>query len=248
MVQTKPNRPAVGEPNLESHHMKSNSTYQRKSKGFVDTSLQSFENRAEASKPQLSSEKPSLNPTTIIPSLLSFNGLFLLLLRVVFALMTPFSMIGYAGVTQFIQCVQWLSNHPSHGKWINPGLDMVADFATYHRGILVTLFVNPVSMVWEFTDFLRDLMWDLQMPAVGDVTLRKQLHQSRIAHVQHQINEALAQGATKLCTARPGYLAMSMKAGTYKKQWTGIDVHALRDIIEIDEAKEIVWVEPGYVV
>ncbi|KAL7747317.1 hypothetical protein RI367_007371 [Sorochytrium milnesiophthora] len=123
--------------------------------------------------------------------------------------------------------------------------DALSDFVTYHRGFFATVFVAPVSKVWEFVDVVRDYMLELQMPAVGDVRQRIRIHNDRVKRVQEQIRGFIAGGATRLCTARPGFLAMSMKQGTYKKQWAGVEVHELRDIIEIREDKQTVRVEPG---
>ncbi|KNE65263.1 hypothetical protein AMAG_10907 [Allomyces macrogynus ATCC 38327] len=183
--------------------------------------------------------------THVRPFLLSPRGLALLGVQTFFALATPLFgatvwTLGKAGAV-----LKALANGRITGPLLAPFLDLAADFVTYNRGIFATVFVAPASIAWDAVEALRDWMFDLQMPPVGDATLRKQIHAARVANVQRQIRELVAAGATRLCTARPGFLAMSMKAGIYKKHWGGVEVHALRDIIEIDEEREVVRVEPG---
>lgn len=50
---------------------------------------------------------------------------------------------------------------------------------------------------------------------------------------------------TKLCSARPGWMAMSLRVGKYKKTSTGIPVQHLRNIVEVNEEKRTMFVEPN---
>ncbi|KAJ3361178.1 hypothetical protein GGF32_007733 [Allomyces javanicus] len=183
--------------------------------------------------------------THVRPALFSPAGLALLAVQTFFALATPIFGLAILVASKGGNVIKSLTAHPTVGPLINPALDLLADFVTYHRGIFATVFVAPASVAWDAVEALRDWMYDLQMPPVGDVSVRREIHAARVVQVQRQIRELVAGGATRLCTARPGFLAMSMKAGTYKKHWGGVDVHALRDIVEIDTVRQIVRVEPG---
>ena len=48
----------------------------------------------------------------------------------------------------------------------------------------------------------------------------------------------------KMCTARPGWQAMSLRAGKYKKTFKNIPLHNFNNIISIDESKGSCIVEP----
>lgn len=48
---------------------------------------------------------------------------------------------------------------------------------------------------------------------------------------------------SKMCTARPGWATVSFRRGLYKKQLRNIEVNMM-DILEIDEKKRTVRVEP----
>ncbi|EDQ86828.1 uncharacterized protein MONBRDRAFT_27834 [Monosiga brevicollis MX1] len=71
-------------------------------------------------------------------------------------------------------------------------------------------------------------------------------HAARVATVQKALREWNDEGRkTKLCTARPGWLAMSLRTGRYKKTMTGIPTHKLGNVISINEEKRTVFVEPN---
>ncbi|CAD5118336.1 DgyrCDS7048 [Dimorphilus gyrociliatus] len=69
-------------------------------------------------------------------------------------------------------------------------------------------------------------------------------HVEKVKHVQKQVkswNEKGRQG--QMCTARPGWMAVCLREGKYKKTLQNIDVN-LMDVIEVDAEKQIVRVEP----
>ena len=71
-------------------------------------------------------------------------------------------------------------------------------------------------------------------------------HEARVEHVQNQIKDWVKNGKqTKLCTARPGWAAMSLRVGRYKKSFRGIDVSGLRSVLAVDEERQTVHVEPN---
>ncbi|ORZ41590.1 hypothetical protein BCR44DRAFT_1457128 [Catenaria anguillulae PL171] len=147
-----------------------------------------------------------------------------------FAILTPvFTWTLGLGVTLWARA-KTLTKNPATAPVLNPVLDVLADFVTNYRAIFVTLVINPICLAWD---------------VVGNVEVRRAIHEERVRHVQQQVKDLVAQGATRLCTARPGFLVMSVRAPNYKKKWAGVDVQALRDVIEIDEEREVVIVEPG---
>ena len=71
-------------------------------------------------------------------------------------------------------------------------------------------------------------------------------HQRRVQAIQTEIKQWQADGCkTKLCSARPGWKAMSLRIGKYKSTSTGITVNHLSNILEVNEAKRTVLVEPN---
>ena len=46
-----------------------------------------------------------------------------------------------------------------------------------------------------------------------------------------------------MCTARPGWMAVSFRVGKYKKELHNVNVNLI-DVLEIDEKKKVIRVEP----
>ena len=69
-------------------------------------------------------------------------------------------------------------------------------------------------------------------------------HAERVAEVQAQVRAWDEAGRTsKMCTARAGWLAMSLRVGKYKKTHANIRIN-LRDVLEVDTGRRTVRVEP----
>jgi len=69
-------------------------------------------------------------------------------------------------------------------------------------------------------------------------------HNKRVDQIRSEIREWISEGCkTKLCTARPGWQAMSLRAGKYKSTYRNISVN-LFDVLEINEDKKTCRVEP----
>ncbi|MEC4747043.1 FAD-binding protein [Methylomicrobium sp. Wu6] len=108
---------------------------------------------------------------------------------------------------------------------------------THYRGIFATLFLLPVSSAYGAYASLRN--W---------ITFRfnsaPAKHDARVDAVIDQIEDWKKQGSVqKLCTARSGWKTMSELVPKYKLSHRKIDV-GLYDILEIDEQRGIVRVEP----
>ncbi len=115
---------------------------------------------------------------------------------------------------------------------------MLLDLITRYRGVFVTLFVLPLSLLFKGYMGARNRLAFWLDSAPGK-------HGQKVARVQAQVREWKARtgGAVPMCTARPGWQAMSLKQGNYKKTHYRVKIN-LPDILEIDERKRTVRVEP----
>ncbi len=108
---------------------------------------------------------------------------------------------------------------------------------THYRGIFATIFLLPVSVAYAaYVSFRNWLSFRMSSaPAKHDI---------RVAAVIRQIEDWKNQGAEqKLCTARSGWKTMSEMVPKYKLSHRKIAVD-MYDILEIDEQRQLVRVEP----
>lgn len=108
---------------------------------------------------------------------------------------------------------------------------------THYRGIFATLFLLPVSVAYAIYLSVRNwISFRLSSSPAK--------HDTRVAAVIRQIEDWKNQGARqKLCTARSGWKTMSEMVPKYKLSHRKIDV-GMYDILEIDEQRRLVRVEP----
>lgn len=108
---------------------------------------------------------------------------------------------------------------------------------THYRGIFATVFLLPVSAVYgAYAGIRNGIAFRLNSAPAK--------HDARVEAVIRQIVDWKEQGAgQKLCTARSGWKTMSEMVPKYKLSHRKIDV-GLYDILEIDEQRGIVRVEP----
>jgi delta24-sterol reductase len=117
--------------------------------------------------------------------------------------------------------------------------NMMTDFATEHRGIFVTIFVLPISLMFDIFFTVRAWM-------VLKFYSAPKLHEERVRHIQKQIKAWQESGAkTKLCTSRGGWQSISPSLREYKKSstHTPIDIN-LYDILELNKEEGWIRVEP----
>ncbi|MDD5035661.1 MAG: FAD-binding protein [Methylococcaceae bacterium] len=108
---------------------------------------------------------------------------------------------------------------------------------THHRGIFATVFLLPISAAYGAYAGIRNRIAFRFNSAPAR-------HDARVQAVIRQIEEWKKDGAgQKLCTARSGWKTMSELVPKYKLSHRKIDV-GLYDILEIDEQRGIVRVEP----
>ena len=117
--------------------------------------------------------------------------------------------------------------------------DKVVDWMTEQRGIFVVVFLLPISflfdIVWGFKSFYDNYLLGDNSPSA---------YSKRVAKVQEQVKTARQLGHNKLCTARPGWLAMSFREGLYKKSWAKIDLSEFNHILDINTENQLVKCEP----
>jgi delta24-sterol reductase len=108
---------------------------------------------------------------------------------------------------------------------------------THWRGTFATFFLLPMSF-W-FTLWLK-----IRNKIVFMTKSAPKQHDKRVAEVQRQINEWREAGATnKLTTGRNGWFTMSELVPIYKKTNRKIFLN-MYDVLEINEEKKTVRVEP----
>ncbi len=112
------------------------------------------------------------------------------------------------------------------------------DFLIKYRGIFVVLFVLPASLMFKAYMRTRNrlVFWLNSAP---------EKHDDKVKQVQQQVKNwhKETSGNIPMCTARPAWLAMSLKQGNYKKTHYQVDIN-LMDILEINPEKGTVRVEP----
>ncbi len=115
---------------------------------------------------------------------------------------------------------------------------MLIDFITEYRGVFVTIFVLPVSLLFKIFMRARNQLSFLMNSAPDK-------HPQKITAVQNQVKDWIQHTgrSVPMCTARPGWQAMSLKQGNYKKTHYKVNTD-LPDILKINYDKGTVYVEP----
>eukprot|EP00049_Salpingoeca_infusionum_P017619 m.353707 g.353707 ORF g.353707 m.353707 type:complete len:526 (+) comp16826_c0_seq1:209-1786(+) len=119
----------------------------------------------------------------------------------------------------------------------------LAYIVTNHRWIIVVLFLMPATMLMNILFAIRNYI-NFRLGAMSDRS--KQIHQDNVKVVKDALDQWAAEGKkTKLCSARPAWLAMSLRMGKYKKTFTGIPVQHLNHVVSMDLERRTVFVEPN---
>ncbi len=109
---------------------------------------------------------------------------------------------------------------------------------TNYRWFFVVVFLMPMSIVYELYLLGRNT-WTFMTYKTAPFK-----HSQRVADIVAQIKKwGESGGKTKMCTARPGWQAMSLRAGKYKKTYENVKIN-LHDILEINVEKKTCRVEP----
>ncbi|XP_031567980.1 delta(24)-sterol reductase-like [Actinia tenebrosa] len=105
------------------------------------------------------------------------------------------------------------------------------------RWIFVCLFLLPLSVVYEVVMHMRNWL-------AFKLYSSPQRHQQRVKKVQEQVKRWKEEGQQRpMCTARPGWMTVSLRVGKYKATHERIDIN-LMDVLEVDTKSRVVRVEP----
>ena len=122
-------------------------------------------------------------------------------------------------------------------KKTNSGPSFFEYILTHHRGIFATIFLLPLSALYNGYFSIRNRVIFL-------VSSAPEKHNARVDYIIAQILQWKKEGAKeKLCTSRSAWLAMSELVPNYKTNRRNIHVN-LRDILQIDKERQVVRVEP----
>mmetsp|Transcript_16233 Transcript_16233/g.18509 ORF Transcript_16233/g.18509 Transcript_16233/m.18509 type:complete len:583 (+) Transcript_16233:87-1835(+) len=113
--------------------------------------------------------------------------------------------------------------------------DLPLYILTYHRSTVVTVFGLPMSLLWNCAMNIRSKY-------IHTIHSAPHLHDERVETIQKKVRERPDKNAP-LCTARPGWMSVSLSYRTYKNKWNAIEM-PLYDILDVDTESMIVRVEP----
>jgi Delta24-sterol reductase len=115
------------------------------------------------------------------------------------------------------------------------------DHAIKHRYLVVIPFVLPFSFLWGV---LNALLAYAARRRSGATT--RQRHAQRVAAVQARIRARNPDADGLICTARRPFWSISTRPVEYKASHRfPVDLSALRDVVDVDVARRIAYVEPG---
>lgn len=107
----------------------------------------------------------------------------------------------------------------------------------HYRWIFVIFFLMPLSVVYDVFFYLRNWL-------IFRMNSAPEKHDEKVRGVQQQVQKWRANGGrTPMCTARPGWMAVSLRVGIYKNHLQNIDVNLI-DILQVDTVRKVVRVEP----
>lgn len=114
---------------------------------------------------------------------------------------------------------------------------LIEHLLTHYRGLFATVFLLPVSVVYDVFSTVRGrLVFFLQSAPAR--------HGQRVAEVVRQVEAWRRDGCKeKLCTARSGWKTMSELVPKYKLSHRNIHID-LYDILAVDETRRVIKVEP----
>jgi hypothetical protein len=100
-------------------------------------------------------------------------------------------------------------------------MELLSYLITEYRTLFAVLFLLPLSALFDSFLYIRNklVFWFQSAP---------EKHKERVQNVQRQIREWNDEGRTKqMCTARPGWMAMSLRVGKYKSTHKNIRIHII---------------------
>jgi delta24-sterol reductase len=109
---------------------------------------------------------------------------------------------------------------------------------THHRWFFVVFFLLPLSVLYDAVYLIRNTVIFFM------INFTAKTHEAKVKKISDELKQWVKQGCPqRLCTARPGWQAMSLRSGKYKKTFKNIDIN-LYSILDIDEKQLLCRVEP----
>ncbi|XP_041358605.1 delta(24)-sterol reductase-like [Gigantopelta aegis] len=106
-----------------------------------------------------------------------------------------------------------------------------------YRWIFVCFFLLPIS-------FFYDLYFCVRNWVVFKLNSAPSQHDKKVQHVQQQVRHWRESGAkVPMCTARPGWMNVSLRCGLYKRTLRNIEINLI-DVLDINTERMVVKVEP----
>ncbi|KAI8848383.1 hypothetical protein BC829DRAFT_394349 [Chytridium lagenaria] len=119
--------------------------------------------------------------------------------------------------------------------------DIIENLLIDYRFLFVIPIVLPLSFL--FTKF-----WAFRDAIVRGIGKNFRTHNNTVKYIQGQIERWREAGAKQpLCTARPGFMMVTLRDGVYKQKDNAIDL-PLWDILELDEKRQIIKVQPVFLI
>ncbi len=118
------------------------------------------------------------------------------------------------------------------------------EFLTKHRGLIILVFVLPVSFIVNCISTLRNWFFRTFLAT-------HRLHDKKVKEIQAQVKRWRESGSKKpMCTARPSWHTMSTRTASFKKDCNQIAIN-LKNILSLDTKNLTVRLEPlvnmGYI-
>ena len=113
--------------------------------------------------------------------------------------------------------------------------DLPLYILTNHRSTIVVIFGLPLSLLW-------DTILKIRSYYIHTLKAAPHLHAQRVQAIVEQVQNR-PNPNSPLCTARPGWMSVSLSYRNYKQKWNAIQM-PLYDILHIDYTNQIVHVEP----
>jgi delta24-sterol reductase len=113
--------------------------------------------------------------------------------------------------------------------------DILESILTRHRGLVIFAVAVPVSFAYQIAQDIRNWFFRTFLAT-------NKLHEREVQKIQSRVREAAAEGRL-MCTARKPWKTMSQRKADFKADCAQIPIE-LPNILELDEARQVVRVEP----
>lgn len=135
----------------------------------------------------------------------------------------------------------WRPDSPARPNQHHPKAPFhLVDFLMQFRWIIIIPVVLPLSFLWARIHLLRAYLMSLKR---GKGTIAN--HRARVSRVQEALQKHDPARHGLVCTARPGFWAVSIRQSVYKRgNRYEVDLSDLADVVHIDLDNMLVTMEP----